>query len=494
MEKGLLLAYLEGRHRPIGDDPRGGELHRTILAEAPELYLDLLADTAADVSQRREVLANLLGQPVAARISRAAIPERLRTQPVEEALQVLEAVRRGRCNGRWARSLGLAFLLGHERLAELAATRRTRLVRLLKHLLGERTWTSVVRYLRTGALSDPAAPKQFSLIPIALVARMLGRKEPENQKTAQAESFVRRTVLRHAKDPMAAREALRVLAGDVFEAVDPTLANRLAARRHLEQGAGLPRATLFGLRGTFHPNVPAGRVRCLSAAVAAEDVVPRDGPLTTQFKQALKPMAEPPTREVVSERLAEAATVFPAIDATLGVVLDLSGSAASSGERADHPAALGLALTALLRDRVREVRLHQVGGSGRLNGLMFARPEGATDLATAVLAAARERPEVILVFTDGYENVRQGDTAVVVEGLRRLELGLPVLQVVPLFAAGEDLTRRRLGEGIPVLTVRSEQEIGELLARVLLAHAPATLGHDDIRRLHHLLIRFGGES
>jgi hypothetical protein len=126
----------------MGDDPRAGELHRALLAEAPELYLDLLADTAADVSQRREVLANLLSQPVAARIGREAILGRLRSQPIEEALQVLEAVRRSRCNGGRSRSLGLAFLIGHERLAELAAARRRRSLMARGHLLGERTWSS----------------------------------------------------------------------------------------------------------------------------------------------------------------------------------------------------------------------------------------------------------------------------------------------------------------------------------------------------------------
>jgi hypothetical protein len=116
--------------------------------------------------------------------------------------------------------------------------------------------------------------------------------------------------------------------------------------------------------------------------------------------------------------VAAVAAALPTIDTTLAVVLNLSGSAAASGERAYHPAALGLALTALLRDRVRTVRLHEVGGSERLNGSAVAQPEGETDLATAVLAAAREHPEVILICTDGYENVCQGDTTAVVAGLR----------------------------------------------------------------------------
>jgi hypothetical protein len=293
MDKSVLLAYLDGRRRPIGADPRAGAWHRTLLAAAPELYLDLLADTAADVSHRRAVLANVLGQRGASRFDRTAILERLHAQPVEEALQVLDAVRLGRCNGRRARAIGLEFLLRHERLAELAATRRTRLVRMLKHLLGERTWSSVVRCLRHGAVIDRDVPRRAGLFPTDLLARLLGRKRSET--FVDPEVFLRRTVLRFATEPAAAREALRVLAGAEAGSGDPILARRQAARRDLEQGQGLPRATLFGLRGTFHPRVPAARVRFLAAAVPAQAAAHRDGSLTSLFKRALAPGAEPPT-------------------------------------------------------------------------------------------------------------------------------------------------------------------------------------------------------
>jgi hypothetical protein len=229
-------------------------------------------------------------------------------------------------------------------------------------------------------------------------------------------------------------------------------------------------------------------VRYLAAAVAGDELSRRDGPLTTLFKQSLPPGCEPVNRDIVSKQVADATAGMPAIDATVALVLDLSGSAASSGERANHPAATGLALTALLRDRVSEVRLEQVGGSEPLNGSMVVQPAGTTDLASAVLAAARENPEAILICTDGYENFRQGDTAAVVDGLRRLGLGLPVYQVVPLFAAGEDLSRRALGKDITVLTFQHETDLGELLARVWLAKAPAELSVDDIDRLGRLLV------
>jgi hypothetical protein len=483
MDKSLLLAYLDGRRRPIAADPAATARHRALLDEAPGFYLDLLADTTADVSHRREVLANLLIGPASAPVDRDAVLLRLRAQPDGEALQVLEAVRRVRRNGRRARGLGLAFLLGHERLAELAAGHRGRLVRLLKHLLGERTWASVARALRKGAVSDRPPSR-----PAGLLSRLFGREAP--RAPADPEAFLRRTVLRYARDPATAREALLVLAGDAaFEPAEPSLARRQEARRDLARGAGLPRETLFGLRGTFHPKVPAGRVRALAAAAAAADVPQPDGPITGLFKRSLVAGCEPAARAAVSEGVAEAAGAWPTVDASLAVVVDLSGSAASSGERANHPAALGLALTALLRDRVREVRLHQVGGTALVNGSALAHPAGETDLASAVLDAARGRPGTILVVSDGYENVRPGDTAAVVDGLRRLGVTTPVYQVVPLFAAGEDLGRRRLGGSIPVLAVRHEREVGELLARVFLAHAPDKLSDDDVNRLGRLLFR-----
>jgi hypothetical protein len=81
------------------------------------------------------------------------------------------------------------------------------------------------------------------------------------------------------------------------------------------------------------------------------------------------------------------------VDLPVAVVLDLSGSAVSSGERLYHPAALGLALVGLLEQCVEQVTVFQVGGSVPLDGRRLPRPQGPTDLATAVVQAARTAPE-----------------------------------------------------------------------------------------------------
>jgi hypothetical protein len=442
MLKPLLLRYLDVRQTPLARIPDGPTLHADLVAGAPRLYRHLPADLAAHVSHRREALLRLLNDP--------GLGERVRTLPGLEALRVLEVLPEHGINRHRSQKLGLSVLLGHAELPELAATRRHRLARLLRHLVGERTWSAVRRALRPGANGNGERLLQRTF---------WGCVRPHQIATA--------------------REALAVLAGVAVEPGAAVLRQRLAARTALDAGAGLPRETLFGLRGTFHPATPAGRVRSLCPAAAAG---PRaDGTLTAWYKKAWSEGGE---------AAAGPAPALPAgspLPGRLAVVLDLSASMASSGERAFHPAALGLALSRRLQARLGDVTLHPVGGSGPLGDGPLPRPAGGSDLAGAVLEAARTGPETILVVTDGYENCRTGDVADVAEGLRRLNPALPVLQVVPRFTPAEDLSSRRLADDIPLLPVDHETGVGELLARAVLARGGDRLTSEELEQLERLL-------
>jgi hypothetical protein len=171
------------------------------------------------------------------------------------------------------------------------------------------------------------------------------------------------------------------------------------------------------------------------------------------------------------------------VNQSAAVVLDLSVSAISSGERLYHPAALGLALVGLLEQCLGQVTVFQVGGSSPLNGRRIPRPVGPTDLATAVLEAARTEPQAILIVSDGYENCRQGDVAQVVEGLHRLGMAKVVYQVVPVFTAAENLSKRRLGENVPLLAVGHEAcvdtELGVIEHGARKRLFPAGAGHGE---------------
>ncbi|MGM0485749.1 MAG: hypothetical protein ACQESR_03190, partial [Planctomycetota bacterium] len=383
MKTALIRTFLDTRRQPLTMSAETHALLHELCRQAPEFCACVLEDDTTHATQKARVLAGLVRSDVDSRRIAQALSQLTST----ELLQVLEGLRQCRVNGRRARQLGLRALLGHDQLAELAATHRLRLVRLLKHLLGERTWSSVCRRLASGS--------------------------PEGDRFLQA------TVLRFAADPVKAREALCFLAGLGFEPPeparrpwlvvpwlqnrktakcelqDPVLRQSAAARRSLEAGEGMPRQTLFGIRGTYHRKASSRLVRRLSAVQPRQGRT--DGALTGAFKEALTGgNGAVSFAEVVAK--AEAGQT-PVVDVSAAVVLDLSGSAVSSGERLYHPAALGLALVGLLEQCVARVTVFQVGGSASLDGHRLPRPQGPTDLATGVLQAARATPEAILVVT-----------------------------------------------------------------------------------------------
>jgi hypothetical protein len=273
-----------------------------------------------------------------------------------------------------------------------------------------------------------------------------------------------------------------------FKPQHPALQRRLAARRSLEAGEGMPREVLFGLRGTYHHQAPKQLVRRLSAPEPRRGRT--DGPLTAALKETLTGTNRSLSLAEIVAAQNGTARQLPVVDVRAAVVLDLSVSAVSSGERLYHPAALGLALVGLLEQCISQVTVLQVGGSVPLDGRRIPRPVGVTDLATAVLEAARAVPQAILIVSDGYENCRQGDVAQVVEGLRRLGLAKVVYQVVPVFTSVENLSKRRLGENIPLLPIDHEAAGGELAARLLLTGEADDLQTATVAAVEELL--YGG--
>lgn len=468
MLKSLMTTFLETRRLTVTD--ADVESLHTLCAAAPSFGLAALHDALVDVSRKSVIFATLIKQSsIDARDLAAAV----RSLSDEEFLTVLIGLKTRRVNGRRARQVGLRALLGHERFAELASCHRQRTVEILKHLLGERTWATVCRRLADNAGAD--------------------------------DPFLRRNILRFAIHAEPTHEVLLFLAGIGVESSAPKkqpwivipwlsksesprewtlspLRRSVAARKSLEAGRGMPLQTLSGIRGTFHPQVAPQTARELAAPRVR--VERRDGRLTIEFKEEFaKPASDRSFADVVGNDRTDASAV------SIAVVLDLSASAGSSGERTNHPAALGLALLGELQRLVGDLDLFQVGGTSTLDADVLPRPTGATDLATAVLSAAETSPDAILIITDGYENRRQGDTSQVVEGLRRLGVASDVAQVVPLFAAGEDLSRRRLGSNIPLVAVEHESSAGELTARAVLAREPDALSADVIRKLESLIFR-----
>jgi hypothetical protein len=458
INKHVLLAYLEGRRYPVSQLDGAALLHSTLCEAAPLFYLHLLTDRATDVSHKREILWNWLTHPSARTIDHQHVLNWLNVLPGEQALKIIELVSDLRINRSRARTLVLSFLIGHGRFALFAATRKRRIIRLLKHVLGERTWSSA--------------------------KRALAETSPEG------EALLKRELLGYAREGevQQVREALLFLADlPLPEQVhEPLLKKSEAARRILELGESLPLETLSGLRGIYHKETPLQKVRKLSAP--SQRSLHMEGQLTTAYKELLAGNQQTTAGQAVGlqEQLQQAIQGLPHLAGQLAIVLDLSASMASSGERLYYPAALALVMVQQLRDLVREVVLVQVGGSDPALQHFSPAPQGASDLATGLLDALRSQPDLVIIISDGYENQRQGDVAQVVAGLKQLEINVPIYQVVPLFASSENLEQRVFGAGIPVLPLTHEQDIRDLLTYALLASAEESLTLREMEQLQQI--------
>lgn len=466
MDKHIFLRYLENRRAPLGRQDEAVQIHKALCEAVPAFYQHLLVDALSHVSHKREVLVNLLET----QIERQRLLEMLRQLQVDETLAVLDVIRDLRINRSRARELVLEALLGHEHLPTLAAVKRQRVAHLLRHVLGERTWSSIKRSLA--------------------------------HETSEGEVFLQREMLRYAwqGDRARLREILCFLSGVPFNVTQPDLAKVLAARLDINRGQGLPMQTLSGLRGSYHPKLSFRHVRRLAAQNVS--YTHRDGQLTAALRERFSGKQNAIEQLASSEQASdgqkskleettpspESDKALPTLTGRVALVLDLSQSMVSSGERLYHPAALALVLTSLLRASLGEMQLYQLGGSADLATTELPRPEGVADLAQGLLKAASARAQIVLLITDGYENFRQGDVALVVQGLRHAGYNAPIYQVVPVYAQAEDLSFRRLSENIPLLPLGHEQEVREILARILLATADEQLTEQELHQLQGLLV------
>lgn len=487
MRKQVLEQYLNSRRRPVTEIGHAEQMHSEFENASLEAYVAVVGDSQAHLSHRTAAFIKLLSKH---EIESQVVVENLANSSIGDLVTLLESLRLYRKSGRRARSIGLRALLGHSGLAEYAASSRNRAARLLKHLLGERTWSSIVRALGEVRFSQ------------------------NSESVRRSNRFLRRTVLKFTNGNFAAIETLQFVAGvglpkptktlakkperwlivpwldksnsnpigqgHIIEPKDESLAKSSAARRNLEAGEGMPLQTLSGIRGTFFPNDGHRQVRQLAQKKA--DCV-EVGTMTRVLKRVLE-------NEALSvEELRQVSTLRRAdprlrINTEVTVVVDMSGSMASSGSRMNHPAALAQAIVGILQKSVAKVNVHQVGGTQFDLGEDFpvvAKPCGQSDLARVLLDASKTEASAILVITDGFENFRQGDTDAVVRGLREVGYAIPICQVTPVLSLSEDLASRRLGDSIPVVPIEHEDASKELVARVHLASKPNELTEEEVR-------------
>ncbi len=397
--------------------------HQAAWERDPELYaLSAVADRVQP-AQRARVLFQVLdrswtglAEPTRRTLERVAA-WLAAVLPADDAVAVFLAVRRSRANHKHASRLILRWLLNHPALEELAARRRPALVDCLEHALGRNVARACARML-DGAGATP---------------------------------YLRRHLFRFADNADRVAAVVRFLyRRDLLPAVP----------------LGCPALAEVGPRPAAEP--AAERLKTVTATnrgdVAATLVHIYRGGATEELRQALE------------RYVADAAAGLPHYDGPVALVLDASASTQGYGERAFACISQSQALRLVLARCCPKLRVFTIGGDGGDP----PRPEGATNLAGALLDALESNPDLVAIVSDGYENDGAGDLARVVATLPAIGMRTPVVFCHSKFTAKDDLALRRPAPALPEEEFWHQEDFAEVLWS-LFRRASGERGTDFLR-------------
>lgn len=154
----------------------------------------------------------------------------------------------------------------------------------------------------------------------------------------------------------------------------------------------------------------------------------------------------------------QAVAGLPFFDGTVALVLDTSASTRGYGEREYCILSQSQALRLVLEKCCLNLRVFPASAA---TGLPL--PEGDTDLALTLLDAVGTNPDLVVVVSDGYENVNPGDLARIAASLPAAGVETPVVFCHSQFTDKDDLTWRRPAPALPELEFWHQQDFGDLL-------------------------------
>ncbi len=400
---------------PGDDDPQ----HRDAYDRSPDLYaLAATAEGVTPAQQARALFELLRGSRDGFSSQTRAVLDRVTSfllvrLPAETVLTVFLAVRRAKANHKHTTRAILRFLAEHPDLAGLARDRRPTLVDIIEHALGR----DVARACAKG--EDP------------------------------------KYVLTHLR--AAGSKAVRL------EKVLPWLYRHGPAPEGKERDENEHHSEIHLLYAEpARPEAPKTVTATNRGEISSALVHLYRGGTTKELKTAVTKAAELASRGL------------PRFEGALALVLDASASTRGYGEREYCTIAQSVALTLVLEQCVKELRVFAAGGRGEPP---FPTPEGATDLAGTLLEALEGAPDLVAIVTDGYENRAAGDLALVLDALPRAGVATPVVLVNSKFSRADDLSLRRPAPGARELEVWHQDDFPSLLFELF-----ALGGGDDFTR------------
>lgn len=344
------------------------------------------------------------------------------------------------CTAGWIKS----YILGSPNLETWAVNHRRKLAVLLRHAMGKQVAQTCVHFLGRENLLEK---RQVVYLNKNLYKYANPDSNQDNYKVVVAEVFL--FIFRALKT-----------------ATSPQLKAYLETTKDITKGENLPYRVLKGLAATYHKGATNRRQlkRLASSNKAKRDfVVGVDAGAKVSLIDAIRSQYLNGSNPDILAKIEAEVERIPNWDAKVAVILDTSFSMKGSGARAYNNLAIGIAFTEILKRTVRDLTVIPVGNSTKEN---YPIPQNGTNLANALVQALETKAEVILVISDGYENIEQGDALQVLEGAKALKINTPIFHILPAFTEREAFEHRRPLGDAPIFLETGERGFLPLWLRI----------------------------
>ncbi len=389
--------------------------------------------------------------------------------PIPRLLREWAVWRKERLNNARSKTLVLNFLLGDSRLESWALKYRPNLRRVLSHAWGD----ARTRRIRKAALA-------------------LLNHGTFNGSQPEMDAWVFRFARNGEENHRSICETLCFIFRDYPECFqNDKFAQYVEAISDPEKLPGLPYDIAVGLRNKLHKNFPMQRilesratqnqmsqkqqVRLQKTAENAEVDLKMDLsrlPLVDILKYGYERGFDDEVRTALSDRTSKDALTIPFRPRHVAVVIDTSQSMFGKGDRKLHPMVVALSVGLVMKQVAQRCDLFFTTDQNN----EFPMPQGDTDLAASVLEAYKTGPDLVLIITDGYENVSAGTLEFVIEALNRLGIQAPLMQLNPVLGVEVGLSGgiRRVSDRVFASAVKGPESLAHIYDKLAIVYA----GHD----------------
>lgn len=172
----------------------------------------------------------------------------------------------------------------------------------------------------------------------------------------------------------------------------------------------------------------------------------------------------------------------------VSAVFDRSYSSSGSAEKRRRPLGIALAIDYLLRAAAQDYRAYW---TVPIADSLLLTARGQTDLATPILAALAERPETILVISDGWENDPPGATAELLLAYYQKidpQRQVAIIHYNPVFNPN-DYSLKEICPLVPTIGIRAAEDLPTVLQYVRFAGGRLSLAQLEAylaEKVHHI--------